>query len=92
MMTLPTSETSSIFRSPARKSPFRLSTPKTSRPTSPFIDITTPPHPNTVAKKVGVVEIDNPPAPQQPQKDATDDLIVNILPNTHTHTHTQQTL
>ena len=88
-MTSPAPETSSIFRSPARS--LTSPTPETSRLKSPLIDIITPPQTDTVVTKIGEVKIDNPPppTPEQPKKDATDDLIVSILSNTHTHTHTQ---
>ena len=45
-------------------------------------------------KKIGVVEVTHPPDAEVPEKDATNQLIVSILPHTctctctHTHTHT----
>ena len=56
----------------------------------PFVDvITTPPRLSAAKlKKIGVVEITHPPDAEVAEKDATDQLIVSILP----HAHTEKTL
>ena len=79
----PTSEPS-IFATPLKgrllKSP----------PAKTFIDVvtTSPGTFDAKLKKIGVVEVTHPPDAEEPEKDATDQLIVSILPHTHTHTHT----
>ena len=63
-------------------------------PAKTFIDIVTS-SPGTFdakPKKIGVVEVTHPPYAEVPEKDATDQLIVSILPPTCTCTHTHTTL
>ena len=67
-----------------------------SPPAKTFIDIitTSPGTFDANPKTIGVLEITHPPDAEVPEKDATDQLIVSILPHTctctctHTHTHT----
>ena len=65
-----------------------------SPPAKTFVDvITTSPRTfDTKPKKIGVVEVTHSPDAEVPEKDATDQLIVSILPHTCTctctHTHT----
>ena len=64
----------------------------TTPPAKTFIDIViTPSRPSAAKlKKIGVVEVTHPPDAEVAEKDATDQLIVSILP--HTCTHTEKTL
>ena len=58
-----------------------------SPPAKTFIDVvtTSPGTFDAKPKEIGVVEVTHPPDAEVPEKDATDQLIVSILPHTHTH-------
>ena len=63
-----------------------------SPPAKTFIDVitTSPGTSDAKLKKIGVVEVTHPPDAEVPEKDATNQLIVSILPHTCTCTQTHR--